>query len=244
MSNLLHCVHMAHPYQYLLQEYEISIKKLVPLTPPDVAGEAQKLHEEFLRDENVTERQIRQALVHIGKKEYPYRKAYEELCATDEEKRLQESVTSRLEGVVQAKLKPLFDNGVHILDYVNSKLFEEQLTADERYHVEQAILVAHDELKKQCSDRASERKESYEQLVAKWHAKQNEIQGLIDQLRAMASRDEKWSAEITGKADQLEEGWSVVERDPDLEEVKKELEYWHTVLEEGEMDTDGGSGTF
>ncbi|MBP9827577.1 hypothetical protein KBC55_00285 [Patescibacteria group bacterium] len=235
---------MAHPYQYLLQEYEISIKKLVPLTPPDVIGEAQKLFEDFQRNENVTERQIRQALVHIGKKEYAYRKAYEELCATDEEKRLQSAVIGRLEPAVQVKLQPLFDNGVHVLDYVNSRLFEEQLSSDERYHVEQAILIAHDELKKQCSDRAAERKESYEQLVAKWRAKQNEIQTLIDQLRGMSTRDEKWASEIIGKADQLEEGWSVVERDPDHQEVQKELEYWHTVLEEGESSADTDTGTF
>lgn len=233
---MLTYAHMSHPHQYLLQEFKISIDRLVPLTPKEVLDEAHKLYEELSTNENSTEQQIRQALVHVGRKEFPYRKAYQELCASDEEQRLQKVVFDRLEAEVKAKVDAVTQHGVHVLDYVNSKLFEEQLSPDERYQVEQAILLAHDDLDKQCDERATERKESYEQLVARWKAEEERMQKLIDHLRGMAERDAKWADEIKGKADVFEEGWSVVERDPSEEEVRKEIEYWETVLSEEETE--------
>ena len=140
---------MPHPHEFLLAEYKISIDKLVPLTPKAVVDEARRLYDELAANENATELQIRQALVYVGKKEYPYRKAYEELCASDEEVRMQRLIFNRLESEVRAKVEAVTQHGVHVFDYVNSTLFEEQLSSDERYQVEQAILLAHDELNKQ-----------------------------------------------------------------------------------------------
>lgn len=225
---------MAHSHEYLLQEYKICIDKLVPLTPPAVVEEAKKIYDELHGNENCTEEQIKQALIHVGRKEFPYRKAYIELCASDEEQRLQKLVFDRLEPEVREKIENVTKHGVHVLDYVDSKLFEEQLSGDERYQVEQAILLAHDALDKQCDERAHERRKNYEELVARWTAEEARLQGLINQLRGMAEHDAKWKSEIEGKAEQFEEGWSVVERDPTEEEITKEIEYWSTVLEEGE----------
>ena len=226
---------MSHPHEYLLQEFKIAIDKLVPLTPPEIVDEAKKLYVELAGNEAATERQIRQALVSIGKKEYPYHKAYLELCAKDEEQRLQAEVLRRLEGETAEKVKKMTDNGVHVIDYVNSKLFERDLEATERYQVEQAILGAHDVLNKQCDERAKERQQNFDELVTHWKAEEVRLQQLIDQLRGMAERDPASADEIRGKADQLEEGWSIVERDPEEQEIKKEIENWTTVLEEADQ---------
>lgn len=225
---------MPHPHEYLLKEFRISIDKLVPLTPSSIVEEANALYAELSADENATEKQIHDALVYVGRKEFPYRKAYQELCAGDEEQRLQQAVFDHVDEAVHAKLESVTQHGVHVLDYVNSRLFEEQLSATERYQVEQAILLAHDKLNTQCNERAVSRKQTYEELVDRWKKEQERLQGLIDTLRGMAERDAKWRDEITGKVSELEEGWSVVERDPTEEEVKKEIEYWSTVLAETE----------
>lgn len=225
---------MPHPHEYLLQEFKISIDKLVPLTPPEVVEEAKKLYEELSASDTVTERQIRQALILIGKKEFPYRKAYLELCAQDEEQRLQTEVVKRLEGTVAEKVQKMVESGVHIMDYVNSKLFERDLEATERYQVEQAILAAHDVLNKQCDERAKERQQNFDELVARWKQEEDRLQQLIDQLRGMAERDMSYADEIKGKADQFEEGWSIVERDPSEDEIKQEIAHWTTVLEEAD----------
>jgi hypothetical protein len=223
---------MSHPHQYLLDEYRISINKLVPLTPADVREEAERLYTELAGNEHASERQIQQALVEIGKKEYPYRKAYVALCATDEEKRLEEAAFARIDASIAEKVRTVTAHGVHLTDYVNSKLFESQLMPEERYHVEQAILAAHDVINRQCDERAATRKENFETLVTKWSSKRDEIQRLIEELRNMASRSPDLAGEILGKADVFEEGWSIVSRDPEEREVREALESFATQLEE------------
>lgn len=225
---------MNHPYQAYLDEFAISIKKLVPLTPPEIIKEAQKYHRELSEDINATDRQIHQALTLIGLKEFPYRKAYEELCAGDEEQRLQKLVFERLDENVRQKLENMTKHGVILEDYVCSPFFEEQLTPEERFQVEQAILLADDVLDSQCDERVHKRKKTYEELVERWTNEATRLQGLIDKLRAMGDADQKWEGEIDSIADRLEEGWSIVERDPSEDEIVKELEYWNTVLHEVE----------
>ena len=183
---------------------------------------------------SATEKQIHQALTLIGRQEFPYRKSYEELCAGDEEQRLQKLVFERLDETVKKKLQAMTKHGVILEEYVASPLFEEQLSGHERYQVENAILLVDDELNNQCDERAHKRQKTYEDLVARWTAEAARLQGLIDKLRSLGEQDPKWQGEINSIADRLEEGWSIVERDPNEEEIVKELEYWNTVLHEVE----------
>jgi hypothetical protein len=225
---------MTHPHQSYLDEFKISIDKLVPLTPLEIKDEANKILKDLSNDVNADEKQIHQALTLIGRKEFPYRKAYQELCAGDEEQRLQKLVFERIDESVKSKITAVTEHGVMIDDFVASDMFEEQLTPQERLQVEQAILLAEDTLDHQCDERAHKRHAQYEDLVDRWTKEAARLQGLIDNLRAMGDEDPKWKGEIDSVCDRLEEGWSIVERDPSEEEIKKELEYWNTVLHETE----------
>ncbi len=227
---------MSHPHHYLLEEYRLSVERLVPLTPRDVLEEAHRLYEELSQNEHASERQIQQALIEIGKKEYPYRKAYVALCATDEEKRLEEAAFAKIDASIAEKIRAVTSHGVHLLDYTKSKLFETQLTSDERYHVEQAILVAHDVINRQCDERAKSRQENFDDLVRKWTQKRDEIQRLIDELKNMAGRSAELSGEILGRAAAFEEGWSIVSRDPEEKEVREALGSFAAQLEEQSHD--------
>ena len=219
---------MSHPHQSFLDEFQIAIDKMVPLTPPEFVEEAKKLHAELSAEEGTSEKQIHQALSVIGRKEFPYRKAYHEICAGDEEQRLQVAVFERLEDDLKKKVEELTKHGVALDHLVESKLFEEQFEGTERYQIEQAILMSEEVIDSQCDDRAKNRNAQFGDLVEKWKTEVDRLQGMIDRLRA--------TAEIRGSADRLEEGWSVVERDPGEEEIVKEIEYWTTVLHEGEDD--------
>ncbi len=226
-------VTMNHPHAALLQEFRICLQRLVPLTPQEVVDEGRRLADELEADENATIEQIRQALIYVGKKEFPYRKAYEALCAQDEEARMQEIVLKKLDASILQNIEAVTKHGVHILDFVKSAQFE-ALDGQDRHAIDTAILEAHEQLDKQCDERAVTRKATYEGLVQEWSAVQERMQAMIEVLRGMADRDEKWHDEIIGKVRQFEEGWSVVERDPTEEELSKELEYWAGVL--GESD--------
>jgi hypothetical protein len=225
---------MPHPHQAYLNEFKISVDKMVPLTPPEVMKEAKDLYDQLLADESTTNKAIHQALTLVGRKEIPYRKAYQELCAGDEEKRLQACVFERLDADVRKKIEEMTNHGVILEEYVKSDLFEEQLSGEDRYSVEQAILLADDVLDHQCDERAHKRKKKYDDLVMQWQKEVARLQGMIDHLRSLGSEDPKWISEINSTADRLEEGWSIVERDPTEEEIKKEIEYWNTVLHEGD----------
>ncbi|RMD51042.1 hypothetical protein D6827_02980 [Candidatus Parcubacteria bacterium] len=166
---------MNHPHQAYLDEFKIAIDKMVPLTPPELVKEAKELHKQLSENPHTTAQQIHKALTMIGFKEFPYRKAYEELCASDEEQRLQRLVFERVDDKVRKKLQEITKHGIILEDYIKSPLFEEQL-------------------------------------------------------KKLADKDEKWRTEIESVAERLEEGWSIVERDPREEEIVKELEYWNTVL--------------
>jgi hypothetical protein len=224
----------------LLEEFQQAINRLVPLAPQELHDEAQKLHDELAGSEATTDRQIKQALVHLGKKEYPYRKAYQELCAGDEDQRLQEAALKQLEGDLQEKLQAVLQHGVSLLDYTRSKLFDRQLSTEEQYRVEQAISQAHELVNRQCDERAHERAQKFTELVARWQAYEVKVQGLIDTLRSLAERSPVHAAEIIEQTDRLEAGWSMVAPDPVEAEVKKEIESWMMVFasEENEGESD------
>lgn len=225
---------MDHPHGYLLSEFRIAIDKLVPLAPRELHDEAEKIYAELAGDMAATERQISQAMAHIGRKEYPYRKAYQEICAGDEEQRLQKAALNLLEGDIKEKVEKVTAHGVSIHDYANSKLFERDLAPEERYRVEQAILQAHDAVNRQCDERAKERQTNFEALVQRWREHETKVQTLINHLRELADRAPEYASEIRAKADELEEGWSVVERDPTEEAVRAEIAHYAEVIAQAE----------
>lgn len=225
---------MSHPHAAFLQEFQIAIDKMTHYVPAELHASAQAKHDELLANENVTEKEIHDALTNFGRQEYPLRKAYHDLCAGDEEQRLQSLVLERLDEAVKNKVLDHIKHGVLIDDYVKSSLFEEELTPEERLQIENAVLLAEDVLNSQCDERASKRKEQFVDLVKKWEGERDRLQKMIDGLRGMAKPGDKWSGEIVSICDKLEEGWSIVERDPTEEEIKKEIEYWDTVLHEVE----------
>ncbi len=228
---------MAHPNEEMIQDFRKAVAQLVPLTPKTIRDEAMQLADDLAENESSTAEQIRQALVYVGKKEFPYRKAYQELCAGDEEARLQELVLGKLDESVKVKMEPVVKYGVHILDFVKSSQFEALLSDDDRSQVDREIHAAHDVLDRQCDERAAARRGTYDELVARWTATQEHIQQMIEVLRGMADRDPEYRDDILARVQQFENGWSMVEVDPTVDDVQKEITYWTGVLSEDDEDS-------
>jgi hypothetical protein len=225
---------MPHPHASFLKEFQCAIDKMRHYAPPELIEEAQKIHDDLVADSKCTEAQIHDALVAVGKKEFPYRKAYHDLCASDEEQRLQSLVLERLDEQVKQKVVDHTKHGVLIDHYVKSKLFEEELTPEERLQIENAILLAEDVLNSQCDERAGKRHGQFGDLIKKWTADRDRLQKMIDSLKGMVAKGGKWAEDIQASVNRLEESWSVAELQVNEEEIKKELEYWDTVLHEVE----------
>jgi len=109
-------------------------------------------------------------------------------------------------------------------------MFEAEFTAEERYQVEDEILHYQHELRDELPHFVSEHKTKYDKLLDKWQKHALELEKGIDKLRKLAPKDRHWTAEITDKIEVFEEGWSVVEKDPDSLAIEKEIEYWQGTL--------------
>jgi len=68
--------------------------------------------------------------------------------------------------------------------------------------------------------------DEYQGLVKQWIEKQQQIEGKISELRSLSEQKVEFKDEILDEVKVLEEGWSVVERDPNLDKIKQKIEYW------------------
>ena len=57
-----------------------------------------------------------------------------------------------------------------------------------------------------------------------------DLENMLQSLKDMAAKSDKWAPEILDKVRGFEEGWSAVERDFDEDKLRHEIEYWQGVL--------------
>ena len=223
-----------HNNHALLEEFKNAIRHFAPTLPKELKAEAKEIHDRLEKDLTADELQIRKAFYEVGVKEYPYRKAYQELVHGEAGDQLKALVLEHVDKTVLAFIKPLIDSGVTLEELMKSELFETKLTPEQRYQIEDGILVASskisDELKAQKNPTESTH---YNVLVKKWTLQAQEIQKAIDTFETMAKRgDENQRREINEKVTTFREGFLVTEPDPELEEIKKEAEYWEEIFKE------------
>jgi len=223
---------MSHPHEYLLKEYQVAIKHLAPTVPTEVKDEAQKMYDQFLADPNVSEEQIHEALVRTGRAEYPHRHAFKDLTNVVRLEKVKQSVLEHVDEPTRKKLEEILASGANIEEVSHSSFFEDNFTSEEKNQIECGLTDAEEHVKEEISEMGETEKKAYDVLVKKYTKQAEEIQKQIDILRAMASQDEKWQAEILDKVKVFEEGWSVTEPDTNLDTVEKEIEYWQGVLGE------------
>ncbi|MBU0531338.1 hypothetical protein KJ910_02495 [Patescibacteria group bacterium] len=214
--------------QAMLDQFKVAINNLPP-TLPEVKEEADGLLAELISKDNLAEKDVHDAMVRIGKKVYPHRRALDELLEEVGEGLSRQIVLDHVEENVKQKLESMLEGGT-VEEIVKSDLFETEFTPEERYQIEDAILHAKDEIMDEVPDLVKEHQAEYDQLVKKWSAHQAQIESKIKELAELAQKDASWRAEIDDKVSVFEEGWSVVERDPRLVDVEKEIEYWRGTL--------------
>lgn len=226
---------MAHPHQSMLDEFQYAIKHFVPTLPPPIKEEAQTIHDDLLQNEATDEAAIKHAFYTIGIKEYPYRRAYQELTSTSAEETLNRMVLDHVDESVRGIVKPHLDAGVSLEELVSSQLFTQDLDAKQRYQVEDGILVAKSKLADSLKARVGEQAERYQQLVDQWSKEAEKIQTAIHELEQLSQGgDENQQAEIKNKVARFREGFLITQPDPELELVKKEVEYWNDTFAQEE----------
>ena len=219
-----------HPHASYLKEYQIAIDHLVPAVPAHIKEEAQALHDALLANEKATEKDIQEAVIKIGLVEYPYRHAWEEMVAPIRDEKTRDIVFEHIEPSVRKKIEPCLVSGVSLEQFVRSPLFEELLTPEERYQVEDAMLDAPHHIDEMLSGLITIDNPQYKKAYDAWTKTEEKILKAIEKLDQLKDKDPKWKDEIVDKVARFKEGFSVTEPDPSLEEVEKEIEYWEGVL--------------
>ncbi len=217
-----------HPHQAFIDELKIAVKELVPTTPAELIQEAKEILSNLEKNPSVTSENIHKAMTEIGQKEYPYRKAYHDMCDGDAETRLKKLIYERIDEEVKRKIEETVQY-VLLEDFVKSELFEEMLSADERYQITNAILLAKEDLEHQCTDECTHKQEEYDALIEKREEEVRVWQKMIDDIRLLGIASPEHASDIHAACDRLEEGWSITQRDPSKEEIEKEMEYWKEV---------------
>ena len=224
---------MPHPYKYLLLELDIAIKKIPP-TLPELKKEAEAKLKTFEADEAVSEDIMLSYLAELGRKEFPHRHALLEMHEAHGKGVEDKMVIDHLEAPVAAKVKKMLDSGVGLEELVGSDWFENELDPAERYQVEDGILLARYKIEKEDKGLVASNKDEFDKFLAKWEEKAKKMEALLEELETLAQTDERYKDEIEELVKVYRAGWSVVERDPSVEEIKKTLDYWKGVFEEGE----------
>lgn len=226
---------MPHPHQSALDEFQFAIRHFVPTLPKEIKEEAQQLHDSLLADESADEAMLRDVFFKIGVKEYSYRKAYEELTHSSAEAQMKAMVLEHVDETVRAVIKPHLDAGVSLDELFSSEIFETQLDAKQRYQVEDGILVSANKLAEKLKTEVGGQADTYHKLVEKWQGHAQAIEKAIADLEVLAQGGkENQQAEIKDKAARFREGFLVTEIDPQLEDVKKEIEYWRETFAQEE----------
>lgn len=211
----------------MLDEFQFAIKHFVPTLPSPIKAQAQKIYDDLSINDALDEAAIKHAFYTIGIKEYPYRRAYQELTSSTAAQMLVQMVLEHVDETVRGVIKPHLDAGVSLEELVSSDLFIESLDAKQRYQVEDGILVAKDKLAEILKNHVGEQAQQYQALVEKWTREAEKIQEAIDELEQLAQGgNENQQAEIKNKVERFREGFLITEPDPEREIVKKEVDYW------------------
>ncbi|MBI2550777.1 hypothetical protein HYV73_00320 [Candidatus Uhrbacteria bacterium] len=224
---------MPHHFKAMLDEYKFAIDHLVPTVPAEVAEEAKRMYKELLANQDATEEQIRAALVQTGRGEFAARRAYHALMDATVEEKTKLFVLEHLDPAVRGKVEKIVASGVSLASIMQSDLFEKEFTPEERYQFEHGFLDAQTHVKEEMDPVALAEDPAYKKKLAEEEQNLAAIEEAINALEALATQEPTIRTEALERVKTFREGLSVTERDPELADVKNEVEYWKGVLAEG-----------
>lgn len=230
-----------HPHSFTLDLLEMALNRL----PPTFSAENKKHYGErlhYFREHPETDfADIQQTIIDLGYESWPQRRAYEDMYAVYGRVSEEAYLLQNLDQGIRDKYERFLHEGGKInliqsasaaSDIWQSSPFERYFTPEEKFALEQALLVSRAAATKEINELVlGPKKDEYAKLVAAYVGRQALIKDKLDDLQQMASVSPKWQPMILDRARTLAEGWSVVERGINERLLDRELEYWRGTLE-------------
>ena len=220
---------MEHPQKNELFLLKKTIDRIPFTYPKREKKDFEGKYFKFEANPKATKEEISALIIKIGKATWVHRKAYEEFIDTYYKDKLEEYFRIHLDPIVIGKYKEFVKKGNNINDVRRTKEFEEYFTPEENMLIEKALFTARDEIRVSVRGTINDRTDEYNEYVKVYEQKKKDYINMIQNLKEMADKSEKWAPEILDKIAMFEEGWSVIERDFDEDKLRHEIEYWQGV---------------
>jgi hypothetical protein len=230
-----------HPYSYTLDLLDLAIKRLPPTFSDKQTGRYRERLEHFHKNPATGYPDIQATIAGLGKESWPYRKAYEEMYVRYGRSSEESFLLENLDKGIREKYERFIHEGGKISNIGVAKSIEELrqpspferfFTPEEKFAIEQALFKALEQARKEIDGLVLDKKrDEYAALVGSYKGRQQVIERKIDELRDLSRVSPKWETAILDEVRTIEEGWSVVERGVDEDQLGKLLEYWRGTLE-------------
>lgn len=224
---------MNHPFAATLELLRLCVARAPAFFPDERRQSMMAVLDRLAGDPSVPREDIEKTVVAFGREIWPYRRVFADLH--DRQGRAQEDrhVREQLAATgLEKKYLTFLAKGGKVEDVRQGGAFEVYFLPEERAQVVAAKLAAHDKVVADINARcADDRVGECAALFERFLREQREIEKELQLLAGLAHRSDKWASEILGKVQAFEHGWSGVERDVTLEEVRGEVEYYRGVMD-------------
>ncbi|MEW5902387.1 MAG: hypothetical protein AB1715_13060 [Acidobacteriota bacterium] len=223
---------MLHKYQFSLDLLRQAIAKAPRFFPSGRKQDMTDALAAFEADPNASQEDIEAAITAFGKEIWPYRKAFWHIHDTDGRHDENRYLAEMLSPGLRAKYEEFLGKGYRVEDVRRGGVFEDFFTPEEKQALIETKLMAHDRVVEAIESLCvGEHKQVCEDALAGYRAEQQKIEKLIADLKAYAGRSEKWRAEILDKVKVFEAGWSGLEKEVTVDDVRGEIDYYQGVIE-------------
>jgi hypothetical protein len=210
------------------------IEKAPVTFPADKKEVMKKRYKEFLADKKIACAMVEDSIDNLGKEIWPYRKAWQEIYEKYGRVREDEYFEKHLPAGLRDKyFSCKKEGGGHCLrEYRLCGKMETCFTPDEKFLLNETVITSLGEVKKEVDGLVlGEKRDEYQALFKKWSSEQKKLEDEIGELKNLAAKNPKWQAEILDRVKTMEEGWSAMERDITLEEVREAVDFYRGAIE-------------
>lgn len=223
---------MNNPHQATIDLFKAVLAGLTAAFPASRKAEMEKTLSDFAKNDAVTLGEIESRLIEFGKEIWPYQEAYEVFYKLYGEVREREAMRAKLSESARVALDKFLSEGGSVESMREGDKFETFFSTDIRAEIVSAELDAHDGVRAEMETLiAGEKNADFIAILGNQQEKLVKIAQKIKEFSNLASRSEKWSAEIADKAHNFELGFAFVEALPALDAVSHEIQYYVDIME-------------
>lgn len=222
-----------HPHHFSLNILKSLIDSVPKAFPAEKHAEMEKAYQVMLANLQISQAEIEETMIAFGKEIWPYRKAFWKMHDIYGGKKEGAVVKEKLSPALRSKFAEFVSGGGDLEDFRHGAVLEETFTPEEKFALGQAELEAHDqvdvEIETMCQ---GEKQTEFQGMVKDFQVFRDKLIEKINILKGMAQQSPKWAGEIEEKARTFEEGFCLLEKSYNIEDIDGAVDYYQGVIAE------------